>query len=136
MKKTVKKIDTKNVSNEWEYAGEVGVDSGQVMICDPCYLPGIFKEGSYKISGKNYKDDSEWTPHDHRDLFNPKNKGKFNYSGCCVTTKEKGYGQLNYKMGHAGAGVVAQSGYGDGCYKVYVKKNDEGRVIEMKIKFD
>jgi hypothetical protein len=33
-------------------------------------------------------------------------------------------------------GFVVSSGYGDGLYPVYVKKNAEGRVIGLKVEFD
>jgi hypothetical protein len=42
--------------------------------------------------------------------------------------------QINYDLGHAGKGVVVSSGFGDGCYPVYVKKQ-HGRVKEVRIKF-
>ncbi len=109
----------KKFDNGWEYAGMVGVDSGQVMFCDPCYINSEWEKGEGE-----------------RNLFNKKNKGKFSYGGCCVSTNSKErYGQLNYKIGHAGAGVVMSSGYGDGTYEVYVKRNEEGRIVEAKIIF-
>lgn len=43
--------------------------------------------------------------------------------------------QFNYDMGHAGLGVCMGSGYGDGSYPVYVKRNKEGRITEAKIVF-
>lgn len=42
--------------------------------------------------------------------------------------------QLNYSLGHAGLGVVVQSGYGDGVYPVYVRR-DNGVITEMKVVF-
>lgn len=42
--------------------------------------------------------------------------------------------QVNYDLGHAGKGVIVSSGFGDGCYPVYIKKQ-HGRVKEMRIKF-
>ena len=93
--------------------GVVGVDSGQLLIADPCYI------------------DSEWK----RGIDFDKGKDKeFSYGGCCkATVSEEGYGQLNYKRGHVGVGVAFSSGYGDGCYQVWGKKNKEGRIIEVKI---
>lgn len=40
--------------------------------------------------------------------------------------------KLPYKMS---CGIVTSSGYGDGVYNVYIKKNDDGRVMEAKIVF-
>jgi hypothetical protein len=34
-----------------------------------------------------------------------------------------------------GAGVVSSSGFGDGCYSLYEKKNAEGEVVALKIKY-
>lgn len=100
--------------------GIVGVDSGQLMICDPCYI------------------DSEWKHEKTIDLTNKKilekHKGKFSYNGSCeATLSSKSSGQLNYKMGHPGAGVVFTSGYGDGTYPVIGWFNKEGRCIKVEI---
>jgi hypothetical protein len=32
--------------------------------------------------------------------------------------------------------VVTSSGYGDGCYPVFVDVNEDGRVVELRIAFD
>jgi len=91
--------------------GSFGVDSGQVLICDPCYI------------------DSEWEKSNERKI------GKFSYGGCCATTlganegeKPKDGiafgGELLYKKGHSGAGVVSCTGFGDGCYEVFAVIGD------------
>ncbi len=85
----------------FEKIGVIGVDSGTVMMADPCYWIGR---------------DDEW--------------GEF-----CDVTLPSGP-QINFEMGHAGRGVVVDSGYGDGCYNVYSKKNSEGRTIAMLVLFD
>lgn len=59
---------------------------------------------------------------------------QFSYAGACEATLSNAFGQLNFKMGHAGAGVVFGSGYGDGCYEVWGRKNEDGRIVEVKIK--
>jgi hypothetical protein len=99
--------------------GTVGVDSGQVMVCDPCYIGSEWQ-----------KDD------DKKELFDKSNEGKFSYGGCCIATmSEKLGGQLKYKLGHAGAGVAVSSGYGDGGYPVYAEYNDEGIVKRITVEF-
>ena len=35
-----------------------------------------------------------------------------------------------------GIGLAVESGYGDGTYDVYVKKNKEGRVASVTVIFD
>ena len=157
-----KKSDKKE---EWTEIGEVGVDSGQVMIADPCYIENEWQEateeelellwkrrhvnsnGEHFDYGKdfsNYNEDVDGdTPNNHIksgnwtevDVPTPELEGRFSYGGCCkATLSNKQHGQLNYKMGHAGAGVVATSGYGDGVYPVYARYED-GRVAELRIKF-
>ncbi len=137
----------------------VGVDSGQVMITDPCYIDSEWKgktEPSFdrKVmdtkTKKVYEFGVDFSSYEEKiegDTVNnhlvtgrfkpvpPKRtgKGEYSYRGVCdATLNNKGHaGQLNYKMGHAGAGVVASSGYGDGSYPVYAHYVDacEGDII-------
>jgi hypothetical protein len=44
--------------------------------------------------------------------------------------------QLDYALGHKGLGVVVSTGYGDGVYPVYVKRNAEGRITGLRVDFD
>jgi hypothetical protein len=137
--------------------GVVGVDSGQVVICDPCYIdsewvneelvptPAIieFPDGTKEevicLSKRWFElvdrvNSGELKITQENGFANAKNN--FSYPACAEHTLHIGYGQLNYKMGHAGIGVVASSGYGDGCYPCYatiVKKT--GRVKELRIRF-
>lgn len=107
-------------SEAWHQVGSVGVDAGMVMLCDPCYIR------------------DEWTSQQEDEkLHDDKYTNEFSYRGCCSTmSKNNKAGQLNYKMGHAGAGVVVSSGYGDGYYPVYVTYADGGeRVAEVKVVF-
>jgi hypothetical protein len=96
--------------------GVVGVDAGQILICDPCYI------------------DSEWE-HEEYTMGKEKAKSNFSYNACCKASM-KNSGQLNYKMGHPGVGVVTQSGYGDGCYPVIAKiEKETGRIKEIRVEF-
>ena len=101
--------------------GVVGVDSGQLVICDPCYIDG------------------QWDKED-QDFHNPTKN--FSYAKCANITltkdhNEENNGQLFFEMGHAGVGVVFSSGLGDGVYDVfgYVKKlKDWGeRIVKVEI---
>lgn len=97
--------------------GYVAVDSGQVLITDPGYLSSWGKEG-----------------------FGEAGEGHYSYGGACSTTLAVGSaGQLNFKAGHAGAGVVSSSGYGDGMYPVYAhfeETEDWGkRIARLEIVF-
>ena len=106
----------KKGKSSWIRLGVAGVDSGQLMVCDPCYL-------------------GDWVDNQSNDAVPD---GDFSYAGACKKTIEAEGGQLNFKAGHAGAGVVFTSGFGDGCYEVLAKVTDYGdmgqRVEEVRIK--
>ena len=102
--------------------GYVGVDSGQVIITDPCYI------------------DSEWEVTNDESVLgvNKKDKGKYNYRGCAYATltSPNSGGQLNFSKGHAGAGVASSTGWGDGLYPVTAYYDKDDRVKELRIKFN
>lgn len=95
--------------------GQVWVDSGQVMIVDPCYL------SSWDTSENDYSA----TYNDEEGPF------KFSYNGACNAT-------LSYK--HAAQlehGAVASStAYGDGSYPVFATYGNDGRIMKLEILFD
>ena len=97
------------------YLGSFGVDSGQVLICDPCYI------------------DSEWEKGDKT------KEDSFSYDGCGNKSSAHG-GELRFKMGHLGAGVVSSTGFGDGTYEVWAIIQDYElwgeRVKRLEIIFD
>jgi hypothetical protein len=98
MGKTNKKIEPKII-------GYFGVDSGQVMIGDPCYL-GKFKNDEYRDKQVG--------------------KSNYSYSGACKETmsKEQG-GTLKNDIG-AEMAVVASTGFGDGSYPVIAHYENYG----------
>jgi hypothetical protein len=91
--------------------GVVGVDSGQLIICDPGYIDSEWKKEEF-IQNKE---------------GNIKPKHPFSYNAACSKTIEGLGGQLNFKMGHAGVGVAFSSGFGDGVYDVIATISDEGK---------
>jgi len=102
-------------SSKWEKVGTVGVDAGLIIVGDPCYF--ATPDATEHIA-KTWGDFCDF-------LF--------------VLDKEfdkNGYKQLNYGAGHPGLGVVVSTGYGDGVYPVFIKKNEEGRVVRLMVKFD
>ena len=144
--------------------GIAGVDSGQIMICDPCYInsewngetefedirPYINVKTKEVLSYpkdfpnfgaviKKYKKDMNtlieegvFVKHETDDVDN-----SFSYNGCCkqtLETEENG-GQLVYKMGHAGAGVVSSTRHGDGSYNVFAVKDEEGNTKQLIVDF-
>jgi hypothetical protein len=94
------------------YAGSFGVDSGQAMVGDPCYLDDwdTNKNEEWNIEGK---------------------QGQYSYHGASATTIEGNYGELGLAKA-----VVFNTGYGDGVYPVYVELNEDGRVSKVIIDFE
>jgi len=111
---------TINLDNT-ELIGHVGVDSGQMMLCDPCYVSQFASNDSDFDFGASDRD-------------KPLNTA-FSYAGACETTLAKSQAGV---IGN-GLGAVTSSGFGDGSYPVYVEFSDEGawgrRVKSMTIVF-
>ena len=103
---------------EQKLVGHIAVDAGICMVGDPCYVLKDEGEERYPGIGKTWGDfvnllyEEDGTPANNMQLYFDKEKT------------------------NAGLGVVVQSGYGDGYYPVYIRKNSEGRVIEVTVKFD
>lgn len=140
---------------KWVKLGYAAVDSGQLMVCDPCYLESEWE--SYdriyvdKETGKEYKFETfeDFVKMRGQPFLDGKTidklekegrldiktapPGEFSYEGACETTlSDKQAGQLNFNKGHKGAGVVFSSGWGDGEYPVYARFQ-EGRIAEVRI---
>jgi hypothetical protein len=94
-----------------ELVGSFGVDSGQAMVGDPCYLDGW-----------NTNVDEEW---------NLEGKiGNYSYHGASATTLDSSAGTLE-----GGKAVVFNTGYGDGVYPVYAQFDEDGRIAKIVIDF-
>lgn len=97
-----------------ELIGYVGVDSGQMLLCDPCYIDSMWR-----------KDD---TPADFRDLSSF--QGRFSYLGAAqASLSDKKAGILDMSTA-----AVCSTGWGDGLYPVYVTYEGD-RISEMRIVF-
>ena len=104
---------------EVELIGEVAVDSGQLMITDPCYIDGEWRREHVTSIGMNGPNDTA--------VFS------YSYDGACRSTgSESGYGNLSFMKGYKGAGVVFATAWGDGMYPVYAEKHD-GRNVRIYI---
>lgn len=140
---------------EVKLIGVVGVDSGQLMITDPCYIDSEWIEHGFKgerhvrimkggeiidaptgTNGMTWNDefrDSGMTWNEAiakgliEDMYQ-KETGEFSYDGCCKSTIKKSFGQLDFSKGHEGAGVVFTSGFGDGLYNVFATIKDFGEM--------
>ena len=90
--------------------GSFGVDSGTVMIVDPCYV--LDGEGKYPLSfGHNWEE------------------------FVVMNLMDEDGNDLDSKQLHGEMGVGSSTGYGDGVYPVYARMA-EGRIMEIRILFD
>tara|TARA_R110000868_G_scaffold313010_1_gene574062 strand:+ start:230 stop:565 length:336 start_codon:yes stop_codon:yes gene_type:complete len=103
---------TQIVLTDLIHAGSFGVDSGQAMVGDPCYLDNwdTNKNDEWNLEGK---------------------ENEYSYHGASATTLANSYGELGI-----GTAVVFNTGYGDGYYPVYVQLNQDGRVSKVVIDFE
>lgn len=144
---------------EIRHIGMIGVDSGQVMITDPCYIDSEWRQENFEDlrvvrdpqtqKAYRFREDfqnySETLPGYDQSVslllesgrleeVPPKYEktGSFSYAGACHTTLGHGGGQLNYRNGEPGAGVVLSTGWGDGFYPVYGEIR-EGRMYRIYV---
>ena len=110
--------------------GEVGVDSGQLMVTDPCYVDSEWQHESRSDDENEARTVSDGlnsaTELTSRAPGSPRLPA-YSYEGAMEATASKGYGELAYKLGHAGAGVVFYTAWGDGVYPIYGELHD-GRI--------
>lgn len=92
--------------------GRFAVDSGQAMVGDPCYL-------------------DQWKTNEGEDWNLEGKAGDYSYHGASAMTIEADAGVLG-----DGNAVVFNTGYGDGYYPVYVKYNEDGRIVKVVIDFE
>jgi hypothetical protein len=110
----------KVVSNETHEIGRVSVDSGQLMLTDPCYIDSRWKRDT-------------GCP-EHWGLFSA-TPNEFSYHGaCCQTMSELAGGQMEIN-GMLGSAVSVRTGWGDGLYPVFATYGEDGRVAEVTVVF-
>lgn len=106
---------TKNPETKYgTLVGHCGVDSGQIMLSDPCYV-------------KQFVDEMENGKEFSSELTKP---FPYTYNGACSATIQDNAGELG-----GGLGVVVTSGYGDGSYPVFVTYTSDGRPATATIVF-
>lgn len=108
-----------NYIEDWTKVGTISVDSGSVMIGDPCYTQGADASSASK-------DWMGFLAATYPGTFGPNSTGE-------------SMPQVTNALGEQGLGIVSSSGFGDGEYPVYVRYSDEGqwgkRVAELKVVF-
>lgn len=100
------------VIEDLEIVGNFGVDSGQAMVGDPCYL-------------------SEWKDNEGEEWSLEGKVGHYSYQGASATTVYDSAGVLG-----GGKAVVFSTGFGDGVYPVYAQFDTDGRCLKVVIDFN
>ena len=142
-----------------ELIGQVGVDSGQLLLCDPCYIDSEWEQEDfqdiriyehkdtndklqYRVDFQNYQSPIE--RYDGKNMNELLETGEwrerpggnipehdFSYNACCNATLSKaGHGQL----GHC-VGVAFRTAFGDGIYPVYAHYNEDGTLRSVEVVF-
>ena len=105
--------------------GEVGVDTGRIIVCDPSYII------SQRIGER------------HEEIMEAQLKtmleANSQQEAVDLAAVDPLYYTLPYLMGHEGAAVVVHSGIGDGGYPVYAwiddMENWGRRVVRLEVDF-
>lgn len=94
--------------------GRIGVDSGQIMVGDPCYLK---QWGGHEWDG---------TKPTHKDF-------SYDYAGACQATTQDGVPRSGGELG-GGLAVASSTAHGDGVFNVYQVWED-GEMLRIEIRF-
>ena len=151
----------KHGDRNWVLLGNADVDSGQLIVMDPVYLSGwgdndapgheiiedtwtkqkyqlLCSDEERDIKARVFNSYAEIIPEFGQDMTALLKTDRFqripwpypqdqSYRGACMATNSKKRG------GQIGSGVAFSSGYGDGCYEVWGRKDHEGRIVEVRI---
>jgi len=143
---------------EIEEMGMVAVDSGQLMIADPCFINTEWQDDEFEDirllkdteTGDIYQFRKDFSNYNEKIAgfdqtvneltalgrlesieIDNSDKINFSYAGACHSSmSEKGYGEMPFKLGHEGAGIVVRTVMGDGFYPVYAEKYD-GKIVRV-----
>ena len=146
-----------------ELIGEVGVDSGQLLLCDPCYIDSQWEKEEFediriykhKTTGKTLQYRKDFPNYEavipeydktmnqlnrtgewEQDETTHQPKNSFSYNACCKKTlSSQTYGELEFKSGRSGAGVAFSTAFGDGVYPVYAVYGDDGSLLKVEVVF-
>ena len=144
-----------------ELIGHVGVDSGQLMIVDPCYIDSHWKHTEfidirrYRSNGGDdqvYPDDLvyplDFTSYEQVISRYGKTMNQLISEGIYTKIEDKASSELSYNgacqtsLHSKGCGVldiglthavVFRSGYGDGVYPVYAYYNKDNRITKVVV---
>jgi hypothetical protein len=100
------------MSVKFKHVGDVGVDSGQIMVGDPCYV-------------------REFVSDEFNNVESVDGAFPYSYSGACSATCSAGAGQLAVRPG-VGSAVVSSTAFGDGIYPVF-QVFEDGKLVALHI---
>ena len=146
-----------------ELIGHVGVDSGQFLLCDPCYIDSEWEkedfedfrtyqhkdtgnELTYRIDFRNYQEPIEayggknmnelLATGEWEEIEAPPSEHPFSYNACAkATLSDDGHGELKYKNGNEGVGVAFSTAFGDGFYPVFAHYQADGTLRSVEVIF-
>lgn len=119
-------IATCSVEGQRRQVGVVHVDSAAVIVTDPSYVSRFAQDFDLSV------DLNELSTREPRAEGYPYSIGGA-WEGRCNT---HGAGQMVHVDGRPGAGVVVQSGFGDGEYPVFAEYDEEtDRVARLVVEF-
>ena len=95
------------MENKWKQIGTCGVDSGLIMLGDPCY--SLHRISPYEEFGETWE-------------------------SFCDILDERDINTKNFINIGEGIAMIVNTLYGDGEYPVYAKYQD-GRISQIKIDF-
>ena len=116
-----------------EFVGTCGVDSGSILIIDPCYLNEAKRWNPERLEklAKEYKDKG-----DNFQFVNTMRlaKEKRQLQNMCFDWKAY-CEESNHEPREYASGVISPTRHGDGGFPVYVHRDKDGNVKKMEIIF-
>ena len=118
--------------------GSFGVDSGQVLIGDPCYLDKFINDDS-KLTRRYQHTTTNKILTQPTDFFNYE---EYKEDGLSMNEMihngiyKKLPPEVNPTYSYSGACSVTCNSNGDGCYPVYATENEDGYIVKIEILFD
>ena len=120
MKKPIAKKNAPPKIGAWKQIGVVSVDSGMLVIMDPCYI-------KTKITARQ-----KWLAQ----IMGRKPKAEWDHYEELYCMKSGAY-QFKHAKGHPGLAVSFSTGFGDGTYRVLAHKvtfpNGRTQLAEVKV---
>lgn len=124
-------VDTEDQSEGWQLMGEVSVDTGRIIIADPCYFDGSDSTPS-ELVGPLIQTDILDLCMAHGVSFETLDKNPEELKRIASLRRKFGEGQF---PGGAARFVATQTGFGDGRYPVFAKVEND-RVVGVWIDFE